>query len=89
MTAVLGVCLVVTCIPLFLIMGYILYRGVGALSWDFFTHLPKPMGEKGGGLANAIVGSGVIVGLATLITVPLVSWRPSFSQNTGPTASDR
>jgi phosphate transport system permease protein len=67
---VLGVCLVLTCVPLFLIVGYITYRGVGALNWAFFTELPVPRDEAGGGLANALVGSGMIVGLATLFAVP-------------------
>ncbi|HTU20690.1 MAG TPA: phosphate ABC transporter permease subunit PstC [Gemmataceae bacterium] len=71
MTGVLALCLVVTCVPLFLILGYITYRGAGSLSWDFFTKLPRPQGEAGGGLANAIVGSGIIVGLATLLALPI------------------
>jgi phosphate transport system permease protein len=71
MTGVLGLCLVLTCIPLFLILGYITYRGAGALSGDFFTRLPRPQGESGGGLANAIVGSGILVGLATLLALPI------------------
>jgi phosphate transport system permease protein len=71
MTGVLGLCLAVTVVPLFLILGYITYRGVGALNWAFFTELPRPMGETGGGLANALYGSFMMVGLATLFAVPL------------------
>jgi len=71
MTGVLGLCLVITCVPLFLILGYITYRGAGSLSWDFFVNLPKPQGETGGGLANAIAGSGILVGLATLLALPI------------------
>src|SRR5579883_143931 len=71
MTGVLGLCLVLTCIPLFLILGYITYRGAGSLSWDFFTKLPRPQGEAGGGLANALVGSGILVGIATLLALPI------------------
>ena len=71
MTGVLGLCLVVTCVPLFLILGYIAYRGAGSLSWAFFTQLPRPQGESGGGLANAIAGSGILVGLATLLALPI------------------
>jgi phosphate transport system permease protein len=70
MTFVMSVCLFVTLTPLFLILGYILVRGVPGLSWAFFTQLPEPPGE-GGGLAHAILGSGMIVGLATLAAVPL------------------
>jgi phosphate transport system permease protein len=71
MTGVLGLCLVLTCLPLFLILGYITYRGAGALSWDFFVRLPKPQGETGGGLGNALAGSGILVGLATLLALPV------------------
>lgn len=71
MTYVLAACLVITLAPLFLILGYITYQGIGALSWDFFTNLPAPRGEAGGGLAHAIVGSAMLVGLATLFAVPL------------------
>jgi phosphate transport system permease protein len=67
---VLGACLVLTCVPLFLIVGYITVRGIGALNWDFFTHVPVPQTDTGGGLANALAGSGMLVGLATLFAVP-------------------
>lgn len=57
--------------PLLAIFGYLIYRGAGALNFDFLTHTPKPVGEAGGGMANAIVGSGMILGIASLIGVPL------------------
>jgi phosphate transport system permease protein len=56
---------------LFFILGYIAYHGISSLSWDFVTKLPKPVGETGGGIANAIVGSLKIVGLASLIGIPV------------------
>lgn len=56
---------------LFFILGYLLYHGIGSLSWNFFTKLPKPTGETGGGMANAIVGSGKILLLASVIGVPI------------------
>ena len=68
---VLGVCLAVTTVPLFLILGYLLYRGGSSLSWDFFTKLPQPVGETGGGMANAFYGSFLMVGLATAFSVPV------------------
>ncbi len=71
MMGVLALCLVLTCVPLFLILGYITYRGAGSLSWDFFTKLPRPQGEAGGGLANALAGSGILVGTATLLALPI------------------
>lgn len=71
MTGVLGVCLVLTVGPLFLILSHLLVHGVSALSLDFFTRLPAPVGQEGGGLANALYGSAMLVGLATLLAVPV------------------
>jgi phosphate transport system permease protein len=62
--------LVVT-VPLFLILGTVVYHGVGGLSWSFFTQIPRGPGEEGGGMANAIGGSVMLLGLASLIGVPL------------------
>lgn len=61
----------VALIPLGSILLYVSAKGLSVLDWDFFTQLPKPVGEQGGGLANAIVGSVVIVGLASAIGIPL------------------
>jgi phosphate transport system permease protein len=71
MTAVLGLSLFVTIGPLFLILSYLIYEGLGSINWDFFVRLPKPPGESGGGLANALVGSAMLVGIATIGAVPL------------------
>jgi len=57
MLGMTGVCAVVSVGVLFLILGYLLYNGGTSVNWDFFTKLPKPVGESGGGMANAIVGS--------------------------------
>jgi phosphate transport system permease protein len=57
--------------PLAAILGYLVYKGVGALSWDFLTHTPRPVGEPGGGMANAIVGSSVVLGIGSIMGVPL------------------
>jgi phosphate transport system permease protein len=62
--------LVVT-VPLFLILGTVLYRGIGQLSWTFLTQIPRGPGEEGGGMANAIVGSIMLLGVASGIGVPL------------------
>ena len=70
MTFALTGCLIVTLAPLFLILGQILVRGLPGLSWAFFTQLPEPPGE-GGGLAHAIVGSVLVVGMAVLWAVPI------------------
>jgi phosphate transport system permease protein len=58
-------------LPLLLIFGFLMYQGVVALNVDFFTHLPKPVGEPGGGMANAIVGTLILVGLAACLGLPL------------------
>src|SRR5216684_7411916 len=58
-------------IPLFVIFAYLLYRGAGSLSWSFFTQPPAPVGETGGGMGNAIVGSGILLGLACVIGIPI------------------
>jgi phosphate transport system permease protein len=71
MTGVLALCLGISVGPLFLILSYLIYEGVGSINWDFFLKLPKPPGEPGGGLAHALVGSTMLVGLATVGAVPL------------------
>lgn len=58
-------------LPLLLILGFLLYQGATAVNVDFFTHLPKPVGEVGGGMANAIVGSLVLLALACALGLPL------------------
>jgi phosphate transport system permease protein len=62
--------LIVIC-PLLLIFGFLLVKGASALNLDFFTHLPKPVGEPGGGVANAIVGSLIMIGLAVCVGLPV------------------
>jgi phosphate transport system permease protein len=66
-----GVCAVVTVGILFFILGYLVWRGGSALSWSFFTNLPAPVGELGGGMGNAIVGSGKVLLLAAFIGAPI------------------
>ncbi len=56
---------------LFLILGYLLWNGGTSLSWNFFTQLPKPVGETGGGMANAIVGSLKLLFLAAIMGLPV------------------
>jgi phosphate transport system permease protein len=67
--AVLATILVVA--PLFAIFAYLLIKGASSLNLAFFTQIPKPEGEVGGGMANAIVGSGVLLGIASLLGVPI------------------
>ncbi len=61
---------VVALAPLFSVLAYVVSKGAAGLSWDFFTQLPKPVGEVGGGMANALVGTCILVGLAALIGIP-------------------
>jgi phosphate transport system permease protein len=71
MLGLTGVCTVVAVSTLFLILGYLLYNGASSLNWNFFTKLPLPTGETGGGMANAIVGSIQIIAMAALIGIPI------------------
>ena len=58
-------------LPLIAIFGYLIYRGAGSLDWAFFTQIPKPVGESGGGMANAIAGSALILLIASCFGIPL------------------
>ena len=58
-------------VPLGFIFGYLVFKGIGSINLAFLTHTPAPVGEVGGGMANAIVGSGMILLIASLIGVPL------------------
>jgi phosphate transport system permease protein len=71
MLTLTGICTFITVSALFVILGYLLYNGGKSLDWNFFTKLPLPTGEVGGGMANAIVGSLQILGVAALIGLPV------------------
>jgi phosphate transport system permease protein len=58
-------------LPLVAILGYLIYKGASSLNLAFFTRVPAPVGESGGGMANAIVGSGIILAVASAIGIPL------------------
>jgi phosphate transport system permease protein len=70
MTAVAVSTVVIVLAPLIAIFGYLLYRGIGSINWAFLTQTPKPVGEVGGGMANAIEGSIFILAIASIIGVP-------------------
>ena len=57
-------------VPLLLILFYIVKQGIASINWDFLINLPKPVGEKGGGILNGLIGSGIIVLVASLIAIP-------------------
>lgn len=62
---------VLVIVPLVAIFGYLLMKGMGAINWAFLTQLPKPVGEPGGGMGNAIAGSAIILLIASLFGIPL------------------
>jgi phosphate transport system permease protein len=72
--AMAGLCLVavlVAVVPLASVLGYVGLQGASALNWSFFTHLPAPVGEPGGGMANALVGTLILIALAACVGVPI------------------
>jgi len=71
MLTLTGVCAAVSVSVLFFVLGYLVYNGGASINWDFFTKLPVPVGEVGGGMANAIVGSAKLLLLASLFGVPI------------------
>jgi phosphate transport system permease protein len=70
-TALSGLAVVIALVPLVAILVYIVQRGLGALSFSFLTQLPRPVGESGGGMANAIVGTLELIGLASVMGIPI------------------
>jgi phosphate transport system permease protein len=64
-------CALLVVVPLCLVFYHVLKSGLGSVNWAFFTQLPKPVGETGGGMANAIVGTFELLGLASLLGVPI------------------
>jgi phosphate transport system permease protein len=71
MLSLTGLCALLTVSALFFILGYLVWNGGKDLSWSFFTRLPAPVGETGGGMANAILGSLKLLLLAALFGVPI------------------
>lgn len=66
-----GAAVLLALVPLALVLFYVVSRGIGALNLDFFRHMPQPVGETGGGMANAIVGSLMVTGLGALFAIPI------------------
>jgi phosphate transport system permease protein len=71
MFALTGACALVTVSVLFFILGYLVYHGGRAVNWAFLTELPTPVGEAGGGMANAIVGTAKLLLFAAAVGVPI------------------
>src|SRR6058998_3189256 len=66
-----AVAVVLALLPLAMILFYVIKQGFTSLNWAFFTQMPKPVGEAGGGMANAIVGTLILIAIAALIAVPI------------------
>jgi phosphate transport system permease protein len=58
-------------LPLLAILGYIIKEGITKINWQFFINVPKPVGETGGGIANALLGSLIIVAVAAIMAIPI------------------
>lgn len=71
MLSLTGLCALLTVAALFFILGYLVWNGGKDISWSFFTHLPAPVGEAGGGMANAILGTLKLLLIAALFGVPI------------------
>jgi phosphate transport system permease protein len=71
MDALCVLSVVLTLIPLALILSFVIYKGIDSIDLDFFTQMPKPVGEVGGGMSNAIVGTLILVGLGFIFAVPV------------------
>ncbi len=71
MLTITGLCTLATASVLFFILGYLVWHGGRSIDWAFLTQLPKPVGEAGGGMANAIVGTGKLLLIATAFGVPI------------------
>jgi phosphate transport system permease protein len=62
---------IIALVPLFLVLSYLLTKGASSINWDFFTRMPAPVGQPGGGMANAIVGTLELVAVAIVMGVPV------------------
>jgi phosphate transport system permease protein len=71
MAGLMFICAVVVMAPIFMVLYFLIREGASALDWNFLTQLPKPSGELGGGMANAIVGTFVLLAMAAAIGVPI------------------
>src|SRR3954453_13437842 len=86
--AVMGLCglsVLVALVPLALVLFYVLSQGITSLTWSFLVDMPKPVGEPGGGMANAIVGSMLVVAIGAIFAIPIGILRGVYaSEYAGP-----
>jgi phosphate transport system permease protein len=71
MAGLVGLAAILATLPLVIVLFYLLKQGAASLQWHFFTNMPKPVGESGGGMANAIVGTLMLIGTACMIGLPI------------------
>ena len=69
--ALCGLAVLLALVPLALVLFYVVTQGLTSLNWAFFSHLPAPVGEAGGGMANSIVGSLMVTGMGAVIAIPV------------------
>ncbi len=70
-TSLVGFFAIISALPLILILIYVLRQGISAIDWSFFISMPKPVGEPGGGIANALIGTILIVLVASVMAIPV------------------
>jgi phosphate transport system permease protein len=70
MTGLCGAAVLLVLVPVTMILFFVVTKGIGSINWAFFTEMPKPVGETGGGMANAILGTLVICGIGSLFAIP-------------------
>jgi phosphate transport system permease protein len=71
MTTLCALAVLVALVPLAMILFFVIAKGAGSLNWAFFTELPKPVGETGGGMSNALAGSLIMCGIGALFAIPV------------------
>lgn len=71
MGGLVAVAAVLATLPLVVVLFYLLQKGATSLQWHFFVNMPKPVGEAGGGMANAIIGTVILIGIASAIGLPI------------------
>ncbi len=85
MLSVTGVLMLMALVPLFWIIGFVIYKGAPALNLDFFIHMPRPLGMADGGVLNAIEGTLVLTAIASLLAIPpgiLAAYYAAYKPNT-------
>jgi phosphate transport system permease protein len=66
-----GLAVLIALVPLAMVLFYVIQQGFSSLNWAFFTQMPKPVGEPGGGMANAMVGTLILIGIASAVAIPV------------------